>query len=336
VGEFELIRRYFQMPAEQPLGQGAGTDDLLLGIGDDCALLRPQADGSVLAVSIDTLVEGTHFLPGTDPAWIAQRLLGAAVSDLAAMAARPAWFTLALTLPAADPAWLEPFAAALAQRARELQIRLVGGDTTRGPLTLSVQVHGWVAPERALTRAGAQPGDLVLVSGTLGDSHAGLQSLLQQWPATPQVAWLQQRFYRPEPRLELARALAPHLHAAIDISDGLLADLGHILEQSGQRGGAGGARLELEMLPLSEALCATVDVERAQRWALSGGEDFELCCAAPPQTLDNCLQIARQLGVKLSCIGRFEAQAGLRLVQGGVELPVSQTEAGYDHFGSCA
>lgn len=329
MGEFELIRRYFQ--SARP-----ARADVALGIGDDCALLRTPGEGALLAVSIDTLVEGTHFLPGTDPAWIAQRLLGAAVSDLAAMAARPAWFTLALTLPQADPDWLEPFAAALAQRARELQITLVGGDTTRGALTLSVQVHGWVAAQQALTRAGARPGDQVLVSGTLGDSHAGLQTLLKPGLAAQdaQVEWLQRRFYRPEPRVELALALAPYLHAAIDISDGLLADLGHILQQSAACGGAAGACLALERLPLSVSLLSQVDTATAQHWALSGGEDFELCFAAPAETVDECLRIAGQLGVQLTCIGQFESEPGLRLQQDGRAVAAPQGAGGYDHFGS--
>lgn len=319
MGEFELIRRYFESAV-------AANGTVALGIGDDCALLRAPMDGSLLAVSIDTLVEGVHFLPGTDPAQLAQRLLGAAVSDLAAMAATPAWFTLALTLPQADPQWLEPFATALAARAAELGIALVGGDTTHGPLTLTVQVHGWVQPETALRRDRAQVGDCVLVSGTLGDSRGGLQTLLDHDDSNDGVDWLRQRFYRPEPRVELAQALASGLHAGIDISDGLLADLGHILEQSGV-----GARIDLEQLPLSNALVEYAGLEQAQHWALNGGEDFELCLTAAPDQLPRLEQLAAEQGVRLSCIGWIDAEPGLNLYSQGEPLAVPA--AGYDHFG---
>lgn len=320
MGEFELIRRYF---ADRALAR----EDVVVGIGDDCALLCPRGDQQVLAVSIDTLVEGVHFLPGSDPAWLAQRLLGAAVSDLAAMAATPAWFTLALTLPQADPAWLEPFARALAERAAELEIALVGGDTTRGPLTLTAQAHGWVAPEQALRRDAAQAGDLILVSGTLGDSRGGLQVQQAASAVNADTAFLLQRFFRPEPRVELARMLAPRLHAGIDLSDGLLADLGHIARRSGL-----GARIELEQLPLSPQLVAYAGERQAREWALSGGEDFELCVTAPEDALEACLNMAAEVGVQLTCIGRMQAgEAGVELYHRGRLQPV--TELGYDHFG---
>nr|WP_246589761.1 thiamine-phosphate kinase [Marinobacterium ramblicola] len=314
-----MIRRYFASHAEV-------RGDVALGIGDDCALLVPPCDGAQLAVSIDTLVEGTHFLPGTRPDYLAQRLLGAAVSDLAAMAARPAWFTLALTLPEASPEWLEPFSKALAERALELDIALIGGDTTRGPLTLSVQVHGWVEPERALKRSGAREGDLILVSGTLGDSRAGLQTLLDEEPEQASNAWLRRRFYRPEPRIALARALASQLHSGIDISDGLLADLGHIARSSGL-----GACIELERLPLSDQLLAYAGLEQAQRWALNGGEDFELCLTAAPERLESCLRSAEELGVRLSCIGRMQPGKEVQLLVQGQARAFDS--AGYDHFG---
>ncbi|GGB98718.1 thiamine-monophosphate kinase [Marinobacterium zhoushanense] len=319
MGEFELIRRYFASVAQS-------RPDVALGIGDDCALLVPQVDGAQLAVSIDTLVEGTHFLPGTRADYLAQRLLGAAVSDLAAMAARPAWFTLALTLPEASPEWLESFSKALAERAQELDIALVGGDTTRGPLTLSVQVHGWVEPDRAVKRSGAREGDLILVSGTLGDSRAGLQTLLDEEPEQASNAYLRRRFYCPQPRIALARALAPWLHSGIDISDGLVADLGHIAHSSGL-----GACVELETLPLSDQLLAYAGVEQAQRWALSGGEDFELCLTAAPEQLQYCLREAAALGIRLSCIGRMHEGQGVQLLLHGE--PCTAGPAGYDHFG---
>lgn len=320
MGEFELIQRYF-VDAARP------RDDVALGIGDDCALLRPDTDAQ-LAVSIDTLVEGVHFLPGTSADLLAQRLLGAAVSDLAAMAARPAWFTLALTLPKADPDWLELFSKALSARADELDITLVGGDTTRGPLTLTAQVHGWVEPDRALRRSGAWEGDLILVSGTLGDSRGGLQTLLDNEPDSDTTRYLRNRFHKPEPRIELARALAPHLHSGIDISDGLLADLGHIAKSSGLAG-----YIDLEHLPLSEELVASVGKKRARQWALGGGEDFELCLTAPADALEICMERARALGVRLTCIGHMLRGEGIRMRMNGEPYTEAMPSTGYDHFG---
>lgn len=318
MGEFELIRRYF--------GHAAAGAGVVEGIGDDCAVLQVPA-GQELVVSIDTLVEGVHFLPEIPPAELAWRLIGAALSDLAAAAAQPAWLTLALTLPKADPEWLEPFARALAECCEQQGIALVGGDTTRGDrLVLSAQVHGWVETGQALLRSGAQPGDRVLVSGTLGDSRAGLESLLHPVSApTQEIRWLQQRFYRPQPRTALARALRPHVHAGLDISDGLLADLGHMLDASGV-----GADIETCCLPLSGAL-AHCYPDQALKWALSGGEDFELCLAVPEAAVTTCLQLAEQHGVRLTGIGWITDVPGLRVndAEGHDLAGLSQ---GYDHF----
>ncbi|MBY4675545.1 thiamine-phosphate kinase [Marinobacterium arenosum] len=312
MGEFELIRRYF---ARQP-----AVDSVALGIGDDCALLQLPI-GRQLAVSIDTLVEGTHFLAGSDPARLAERLLGAAVSDLAGMAAEPLWFTLALTLPEADPAWLEPFARRLSERAADFGIVLVGGDTTRGHRTMSVQVHGAVEPGRALTRRGAQPGDLVCVTGTLGDSRGGLQTLLDQSAASGDVDWLRQRFYCPEPRLAVGHRIGGIATAGLDISDGLLADLGHLLEDGL------GAEIELDGLPLSAALVARFGREQARQWALSGGEDFELCFTLPEAQRSLLASLSDQVTV----VGRIEAESGLRLRHPDGRLE-SVAAAGFDHF----
>ncbi|MBA4503368.1 thiamine-phosphate kinase [Marinobacterium sp. 3-1745] len=301
-------------------GQGVVT-----GIGDDCAVLQVPS-GQQLVVSIDTLVEGTHFLPGTAPRHVACRLLGAAVSDLAAAAATPAWLTLALTLPRSDPDWLEPFAAALAERATELGIRLVGGDTTRGEtLTLSAQVHGFVPSGEALLRRGAQAGDRILVSGTLGDSRAGLETLLRPPAPHADVHYLQQRFYRPEPRLALARQLRPHVRAGLDISDGLLADLGHLLEASGL-----GADLWQDRVPRSAVLQRFYPRD-ALVWALSGGEDFELCLSVAAEEVPACLKVAERLGVLLTDIGCVTAAPGLRVLDAAGQVRTGLA-SGYDHF----
>ncbi|MBV0932346.1 thiamine-phosphate kinase [Marinobacterium weihaiense] len=317
MGEFELIRRCFLQARQGP--------GVVTGIGDDCAVLQVPP-GQQLVVSIDTLVEGVHFLPGTEPSRLATRLLGAAVSDLAATAATPAWLTLALTLPSGDADWLEPFAAALAQRAAELGISLVGGDTTRGAtLTLSAQVHGLVEQGQALLRCGARAGDRILVSGTLGDSRAGLETLLKPQAVDADRAWLQQRFFRPEPRLELARHLRPRLQAGLDISDGLLADLTHLLNASGL-----GATVDCARLPLSPAL-QRIFPDQAEAWALSGGEDFELCLAVAPDQVTACQAEAQRLGVPLTDVGEFQTREGLR-VRGADGRLLEGLHQGYDHF----
>jgi thiamine-monophosphate kinase len=325
--EFALIGHYFSRLTD--------TDDsIVVGIGDDCAQVRVPPDMD-LVLSIDTLVEGTHFLPGTDPGHIASRLMGAAVSDLAAMGAQPAWFTLALTLPCADEAWLAAFSAQLGCCARRFGIRLVGGDTTRGPLTLSVQVQGLVPSGRGMHRSGAGVGDLVCVSGTLGDSRAGLDIQLrpevQPDPLPVSSQDLLQRFFAPEPRLSTGLLIADYASSCIDISDGLLADLGHILRASDV-----GARIERWQLPLSEALLAYCDREQARDWALCGGEDFELCFTVPAARWEALQHALREHGVAVSCIGEImPATAGLRLENNGVAVatePSGQSHAGYNHF----
>jgi len=320
MGEFELIRRYFAR-------ESLNDPSVYLGIGDDCALLCPPA-GQLLAVSIDTLVEGVHFLPGTPGDKVASRLLGAAVSDLAAMAATPAWFTLALSMPNFDQDWLEPFAACLAETARGLGIQLVGGDTTRGPLTLSVQVHGFVEPDLALKRSGAQVGDIIAVTGYLGESKGGLESLLTNEPDTSSIAHLHQRFYAPTPRVELARLLAPFAHSAIDISDGFLADLKHILDASQV-----GARIDADAILLSQELLAFAGNSLlARQWALTGGEDFELCLTLPSEHWAHCQRTAQALSIPLTCVGVITDTPALTVYENGHQ--VHYTHDGYDHFRS--
>lgn len=309
LGEFELIRRYF---AE------ASTDaSVALGIGDDCALLIPEP-GEAMAVSIDTLVEGTHFLPGTPPAHLATRLLGASVSDLAAMGARPAWFTLALTLPDATEEWLEPFAVSLINTAKQMNIRLVGGDTTRGPLSLSAQVQGFVPVDKALKRQGAHVGDLICVTGTLGDSRGGLETLLKHDAESDQIRYLQQRFYAPTPRLETGMALRGLATSCVDISDGVQADLGHLLESTTL-----GADLELDTLPVSAQLEAYAGITQARQWALTGGEDFELCFTLPTSKQ----HVIEELPEPVTVIGQISAEPGIR-----IDGQVASGSGGYDHF----
>jgi thiamine-monophosphate kinase len=318
ISEFDLIRDYFA-------GLTPGREDVVLGVGDDCALLSvPQ--GQQLAASIDTLVEGRHFSPGAEPEALGHRCLAVNLSDLAAMGAEPAWVTLALTLPEADPDWLAAFARGFGALAREHGVQLVGGDTTKGPLSISVQVHGFVPPGQALRRDGAGSGDLVYVTGTLGD--AGLALLAEQGlyvdPAV--LGFLRERLHRPTPRLATGLALRGLASAAIDLSDGLGSDLRHICERSGL-----GATLYADRLPVSAGVATHVADNGNWALPLSAGDDYELCITVPPDRHAEVEALGAELPGGLSRIGVMEAQAGLRVV-----LPDGhQTDAiptGYDHF----
>lgn len=318
MGEFELIRRYF---AAAPCAQAAAG--VVLGIGDDCALLQP-AVGQQLAVSTDTLVAGVHFPQACDPFLLGQRSLAVSVSDLAAMGAEPLGFTLALTLPEADPAWLEGFARGLSQMAGQCAIALVGGDTTRGPLSLTLSVFGQLPAGQALTRAGARPGDLLCVGGSLGDAAAALPLVLgQQVAAGAEADYLLQRYWAPQPQLALGQWLRGRASAALDVSDGLLADCGHIAKAS-----AVALQVERDSLPLSAAL-RTLAGERALDCALSGGDDYRLAFTLPAQYLP-ALQAQWPEAV---VIGRAVAGQGVQLLD-GAGCRLDPPSAGYQHFGS--
>ncbi|MGB0664553.1 MAG: thiamine-phosphate kinase [Pontibacterium sp.] len=312
-GEFDLIRRYFTRSAPSDLGVD-------LSVGDDCALLSVPA-GHQLAVSLDTLVEGQHFLPNTAPELIASRLVGSTVSDLAAMGAEPRWLTLGLTLPLADEAWVKAFSTELHQCLDTYKMALVGGDTTKGPLALSAQVHGVLPQGQGLTRHGAQVGDLICVTGTLGDSHAGLQIELKNLSPALSAAdsdYLLSRFYAPTPRIQAGIVLRGLATSCIDISDGLLADLSHILSASGV-----GAALDLEALPLSDSLIHALGLTKAQIAALTGGEDFELCFTLPAEHR----AVLNNLGVAACVIGQVSEHLGVS----GLES-LDLNKAGFDHF----
>lgn len=318
MGEFELIRRYF---AAAPCAQAA--EGVVLGIGDDCALLQP-AVGQQLAVSTDTLVAGVHFPQPCDPFLLGQRALAVSVSDLAAMGAEPLGFTLALTLPEAEPTWLEGFARGLSQMAGQCAIALVGGDTTRGPLSLTLSVFGQLPAGQALTRAGARPGDLLCVGGSLGDAAAALPLVLgQQVTAGAAADYLLQRYWAPQPQLALGQWLRGRATAALDVSDGLLADCGHIAKAS-----AVALQIERDSLPLSAAL-RTLAGERALDCALSGGDDYRLAFTLSAQYLP-ALQTQWPEAV---VIGRAVAGQGVQLLDGAGRR-LYPPSAGYQHFGS--
>lgn len=307
VDEFELIRRYFQRQAKSP--------DVITGIGDDGAVLRPPP-GKELVTVIDTLVAGTHFPVTMDAADVGYRVVAVNLSDIAAMGARPRWMTLALTLVEADPSWLEGFANGLHQAASEWNVQLVGGDTTRGDTTVvSVQMTGDVDPGNAIHRSGAKAGDTIYVTGTLGDAAAGLE----RSSTTSSDDYLVARFARPSARVATGLALAGIAHAAIDLSDGLVADLSKILEASNV-----GAELDIDHLPLSEALLAAAGPEQASQFALGGGDDYELCFTMRESGLP------ADLPCEITSIGRVTDSGHLVCMDRGVVVPFD--DSGYRHF----
>ncbi|MCB1615476.1 MAG: thiamine-phosphate kinase [Pseudomonadales bacterium] len=317
MGEFEIIRQYFS---------GIGDSSAqVLGVGDDCALLSVPS-GKQLAFSIDTQVADLHF-PADAPAdFIARRALRCALSDLAAMGASPHSFTLALTLPEADEAWLALFSEGLKKDANTFQCALVGGDTTRGPLTLSFQVQGFVSEGDALLRSSAKPGDLVFVSGTLGDAAAGLSLLNPENTCDKKDSkYLLERYFFPQPHLDLGKRLCRLAHACIDVSDGLLADLGHICQSSGVA-----ARLNMDNVPRSPELMRYAG-EQALQLATAGGDDYELCFTLPKEKQHDIQQLAKTLGIVLTEIGEITEGEGVHCFnsEGAVFQPDYE---GFHHF----
>lgn len=318
LAEFSLIERI--------AARTRARADVVLGIGDDAALLQPRASEQ-LVVTADTLNSGVHF-PAETPAYdIGWKTLAVNLSDLASMGARPSWCVLALSLPGADPAWVDAFADGFFALADAHDIVLIGGDTTRGPLSLSVTAMGQVAAGTALRRDGAQVGDDVWVSGTLGDAAVALRAWqggtldIRAAADDAQVETLRLRLARPTPRVALGRALVGLAHAAVDVSDGLLADLGHICERSSVA-----ARLDPERLPVSAAARARVGLTHAREAALRGGDDYELCFTAAATQRAAIEAVALRLALPLTRIGEVVAGQG---VTTGSDTPGPQ---GYEHF----
>jgi thiamine-monophosphate kinase len=318
--EFELIRRFFVR--RDHAGRESGV---LLGIGDDAAVLKLPG-GVDLVACVDTIVAGRHFIEGADARSIGHRALAVNLSDLAAMGATPAWATLALTMPSADPVWLEKFAAGFLDLADAHAVELVGGDTTRGPLTVSVQILGSVPHGSALRRGGAEPGDILAVSGTLGDAGAGLAFVKSPPPAaSADVEALIQRFNYPTPRVQLGLAARGIATAAMDLSDGLIGDLPRLAGASRLA-----ARVAVEALPLSCAMRNAVSLSQARDWALAGGDDYELLFAVPPARFKKLRDAAVQLNLTLTQIGELRAGEGVTWSLNGKDFTPSVS--GYDHF----
>ncbi|MGH8252410.1 MAG: thiamine-phosphate kinase [Steroidobacteraceae bacterium] len=317
--EAAVIERYFWH-------LGAVRTDVVLGVGDDAALLRPRA-GFDLAMTTDTLVENVHFLPGSAARSLGHRALAVNLSDLAAMGATPAWALLSLTLPAIDESWLGEFALGFGRLAREQGVALAGGNLSRGPLNITVQLAGHVAADTALRRSGARDDDDVWISGTLGDAAAG-RSIDADVRENTHAGWLRTRFDYPTPRVALGEALRGVASACIDLSDGLLADLPRLAGASHC-----GAVLEVDRLPLSDALRAEAAraASGAAAWqrALVGGEDYELCFTAPPAVADVLAGIADRCAVQLTRCGRMRPAAGLELQNAGAVIQFSHSSFGH-------
>jgi thiamine-monophosphate kinase len=314
--EFDLITRHFNRP----------TPSAELGVGDDAALLSVST-GMELAISTDMLVAGTHFFPDTDPRKLGWKTLAVNISDLAAMGAKPRWATLSIALPDVNEPWLTAFADGLFKCADEFGVELVGGDTTRGPLTMSITIMGEVPKASALRRDAAQAGDDIWVSGTLGGAALGLAELQRRVELDEaEATHCHRALETPQPRVALGLALRGIAHAAIDISDGLLADLGHILERSNL-----GAEIHFASLPVHPALKSLLTQPWAQNCLLAGGDDYELCFTAPEIRRDEIHAIGHRLQLPLQRIGHMTTRGDLRLLdEHGHRMFTEST--GYDHF----
>lgn len=319
--EFGLIERYFTHPAP-----GA-----VLGVGDDAALVR-VARGMELAISCDMLVAGRHFFADADPRRLGHKALAVNLSDMAAMGATPRWATLCLALPEARAPWLRAFAGGFMRLARSHGVDLIGGDTTRGPLTICVQIMGVVPAGQALRRDGARIGDEIWVSGQVGDAALALAAFGKRIALAPrELAAAARRLDTPTPRIALGVALRGIARSAIDISDGLLADLGHICERS-----AVAATIEFERLPASPLLRRHLQQPAARAALLAGGDDYELCFTAARRRHGAILGVGRRLGIRLSCVGtvRRAARGAPRVtVLDGKGKPMNIKHRGFDHFG---
>ncbi|CED70768.1 thiamine-monophosphate kinase [Aliivibrio wodanis] len=327
--EFNLIDKFF-------VHGNLTREDVDLGIGDDCALVTVPENHQV-AITTDTLAAGTHFLATANPISVGYKALASNLSDIAAMGAKPTWVSLALTLPKPDEEWLNGFCKGFFGLAKQHHVQLIGGDTTKGPLSITITVQGIIPKGEALTRKGAQAGDDIYVTGLLGDSAAGLEVLLNtsKQIKTDLEIELEHRHYYSTPKVELAQRLRPLCHSALDISDGLISDLGHILKQSDMN-----ACIDVSKLPISDELMKyySGNREQCQKTALTSGEEYELCFTAPKENREAIKQITILLNQNVSIIGKVVDKPFTNL-QSSVQLMVNNIMldwqlCGYDHFRS--
>jgi thiamine-monophosphate kinase len=319
--EFQSIGSYLSQ-------QSLVRSDVVVGIGDDCAVLRLPSDKE-LAVSIDTMVESVHFPKQTLAHDLGHKALAVSLSDLAAMGAEPAWATLALTLREIDENWIKSFCAGLFELATRFNVQLVGGDVTQGPLTVSTQLHGFLDKGKAIQRGGAQPGDDIYVTGKIGE--AGLGLLLEQGKitlegiSTTHADSLCQRLYRPQPRIDVGMGLHGIASAAIDVSDGVAADLNHLLRRSNV-----GAQIYVERLPVSDVFLPLFDAVGGWNQPLSAGDDYELLFTAAPNKAKDIEQLEQRTSCPVTRVGKITRDPGLRCLLHG--SPWELRSAGYEHF----
>lgn len=317
-GEFDLIERFFKKRQNQ-------RSDVIVPIGDDCAVLAPIAD-QLLAVSTDTLVSGVHFYPDMPPHALGYKSLAVNLSDLAAMGATPRWVSLAITLPNVDENWLELFSAGFFEAAEYYDIQLIGGDVTKGPLSITLTVQGQIPRNQQITRSGANVGDWICVTGQLGDSALGLQNLAGKISLLEgDKARVIKKHYYPVPRLLAGQALRGVATAAIDLSDGLASDVAHIAKASGCK-----AIIDVDSLPLSDALLANTSVEQAVALALAGGEDYELCFTVAPSALSALETLLAHTGASFTCIGQMHAGEGVEFARDNKQINLELE--GFVHF----
>jgi len=333
MGEFDLIERYFKAPARAMQNNHSVADNIALGIGDDCALLQPTA-GMQLAISSDMLVEGRHFFADVDPFTLGHKALAVNLSDLAACGAKPLAFTLALSLPEVNEAWLAPFSRGLLALATEHNCALVGGDTTKGPLNICITVFGEVPQKQALLRSGAQVGDDIYVSGTLGDARLALEAMRGTLTlSTAAFASAKTRLEMPTPRVSLGMALRGIASSAIDVSDGLLGDLGHIIKQS-QVGAVIDVSIAINLIAyktINTPANGQFTPQKQLQYVLSGGDDYELAFTAPASQRNAVQAAAVASNTPVTRIGQIEAEHGLRLRDAqGQTMP--NNYGSFDHF----
>lgn len=319
INEFDVIQKYFQR-------QHVARDDVILGIGDDAAVVTIPANQQ-LVITTDTLVSGIHFFSNAQPTDIAHKALAVNLSDLAAMAAKPAWATLSLTLPRADETWLTAFRHGFFELADRYQLQLIGGDMSHGPLSITIQTCGFTDPEKAVFRSGAKPGDFIYVTGTLGIAGFILDCINKKKQLSDSH-WneLKDSLFKPQPRVNEALAMADFISAMIDISDGLAADLGHILQNSHV-----GARLQLADIPLSNNVLQYSSHEEALAFALNSGDDYELCCTVPSRSEADFITTVKAFSCGYKKIGIIEQESGLRAIDTEGKL-IHLPERGYSHF----
>ncbi|MGX5172962.1 thiamine-phosphate kinase [Aliikangiella sp. IMCC44653] len=316
--EFEIIQRYLNFDSDS-------RKDVLVGIGDDCALLKVPR-GQRLAISMDTLVADVHFLADSDPAEIAHKAVAVNLSDLAAAGAEPAWLTLSLTMPKFEQAWMEKFHQGLRKMAEYYGVQIVGGDTCQGPLSITIQAHGFVPENVFHRRSGAQAGDLICVTGNLGDAALGLQVAQNKLHVCQQDAsYFLKKYYTPNPRIAAGIALRGRATAVIDISDGLLSDIKHISDRSEV-----GALIKQEWLPLSSAAQGIQNQELVMRSVLAGGDDYELCFTVDEDALESTRLALETVGSDCIPVGRMTGKPGVRVMQDKQEVTLDFN--GFEHF----